>query len=190
MITFNFLPSQEKNSLEKILRLLAWRKFGIAILVAITLSLLSIWAVVWLLRQHESTLAAQIESAKQEQGISKTTSLETQIKEFNLRVKTIGDVESNRPMLTNRIATIAKAIPTGVSLEQLSVNLNTQSLILQGVARDRESYLNLKDSLTATNLFTAVDLPITDLISRTSIRFTLRTDLSEEFSKPPTSNAP
>jgi Tfp pilus assembly protein PilN len=184
MMTLNFLSAENKAKLARERHFLELRAASI-VLLAIALFLSTVaWADIVLLQRHADSLTAIIDEKQSTQETTETKVLETKIKLFNTRVKTILDIEKTRLPVGQRLAEVFRAIPSGVSLEQLEADLGGKKLTLRGTARDRAAYLQLKDSMNATGFFTNLELPITDLLSRESIRFTLVTDLGPSFLEP------
>jgi Tfp pilus assembly protein PilN len=188
MTDLNFLPITEQGQLKQEFRLLRLRRASFSLL-AISLIIAGVlWGNFMLLRRHELSLKQSIESAGKSQLTSQTAGLEKQIKEFNIQVKTLRDIEQNRIPIASRVSKILASIPGGVSIEQFSMDLVGKKATIRGVAKDRESYLGLQAALTSTDYFTNIDLPITDFLSRELIRFTIDAPFSPELLKPDASN--
>lgn len=183
MNDFNFLPAQEKDQLKRELWLLRLRRSSFSILAVSLIMAVVLWGDFTLLNQHELSLKRSIETAGKSQLTAQTASLEKQIKEFNVQVRALREIELARAPLSARLSTILAAIPDGVSIDQFSTDLSTKSATIRGVARNRESYLALQSALLSTTFFTTIDLPITDFLSRESIRFTVSAPFSQEFLK-------
>jgi len=177
----NFLPAEDKEKLAQEQKLLSFRKNSIYFLVFVALAASIIWSDLWLLDQHNNSLEKSITELRESQTIKETTSIESQIKDFNSKVELVDSITSDRLPLSNNLSKLINIIPEGISVEMMSIDILNNSFELRGIARNRDSYLSLKDSLLSTDWFTEVDLPITDLLSRDTITFTLQTTFSDAF---------
>ncbi len=183
-MTLNFLNAEQRTTLDRERRFLQLRSGAFVLcLIAILFSAVA-WTNVVLLQQHADELSASIEEQRQSQESTETKHLESQIKLFNTQVKTVLEFEQDRFPVSQRLVAVFRAIPSGVSLEQIEGSFSGKTLTLRGEAKDRTAYLALKDAMNGTGFFTNLELPITDLLSREAIRFTLTTNLGPSFLEP------
>jgi len=177
----NFLPTEDKEKFAKEQKLLTLKKNSTIFLALVVLAAAIIWSDLWILDQHNNSLEDSIAELRESQTIKETTTIESQIKDFNTKVRLVDDIITNRLPLSNNLSQLITVIPDGISVEKMFLNIAENNFDLRGIARDRDSYLALKDSLLSTGWFTEVDLPITDLLSRDTITFSLQTTFSDDF---------
>jgi Tfp pilus assembly protein PilN len=71
--------------------------------------------------------------------------------------------------------------PHNISYTTLRIFPKDSTIELQGMARDRQSLLTLKQSLEQSSLFTQVELPLTALIDRENNTFTIKATIEKKL---------
>ena len=175
MKSLNFIPESENIALESELRISEWQRASIIFcLVAVMVTVLA-WLNLYLIKDHNRDLQKQLETARQSQITGQSNSLEGSIRAYNSRANIVLEAISSRVPWSDRLSSLSQSIPAGIELDQISFNENDKSVTFRGRAQNRPSYLSLKDSLENTGWFKDIDLPITDLLSRETIQFNIKT---------------
>ncbi|USN53932.1 MAG: PilN domain-containing protein [Candidatus Nomurabacteria bacterium] len=181
MKSLNFLFQEDRQALQRAYQELRFQHTSLLIVLSVGLISGLVWGTNQLLHVRIQQLDDEIQSTQQTELVQQTTAAESKVREFNTLVKFFSEETELIFPLSDRVAEISKIIPTGIKVDQLSLNMNAKQLTLAGSASNRDSYLSLRDALANTGWFESVELPITDLLSRENIRFTLQTDLTDEF---------
>lgn len=181
MRSLNYLFPEDKKALRRAYQELRFQRTSLFLAMAAVLFSLLIWGTSQVLQVRIDQLEKDIASRQQTELIQQTTAAENKVREFNALVKYIEEESESTLPLSERIARISNSIPEGIQIDQLNVIIEAKQLTLSGNADNRDSYLALRDALTATGWFEEVSLPITDLLSRENIRFSLQTTLTDSF---------
>lgn len=181
MKSLNFLPEIEHRAVQLELRSLLWNRLALAALAIIASISVLVWVNQWSLEKYDTNVKKKVLEAQAGQASKETASYEAQIREFNTKVKTVTTFSAARISWSNRSAELLRRIPDTVSVESLIFNWKDKSFNLRATARDRDAYTALKDTLVELGWFTRVDPPITDLLARESIKFTLTTAFADTF---------
>lgn len=181
MKTLNFIPDSEKFALRGELRILEWRHASILFcVIAIAITIL-VQLNLFLIRNFDRDLKQQLDIARQSQSLGQNDSLENSIRSYNSRAKIVENAIIARAPWSDRLSALTRIIPSGIELDQISLDRNDKSMTLRGRAQNRASYLNLKDSLEKTGWFNEIDLPITDLLNRDVIQFNVKVTPEPNF---------
>ena len=94
------------------------------------------------------------------------------IDKLNDLVRAGNDIQKQEVDWANFILKLSSSVPEGVRLTDVTLSNNAKSSIL-GVADSRETLLTLKQNLENVPEFKSLELPISDLLKRENIQFSL-----------------
>ena len=135
-----------------------------------TIFLVGSW---WVLQSHFNDLASSL-SIK----ASTETERTAQIREINTLLADTQSLQETFIAWTPRIQTFVSAIPDGVTLSNLSLSAYKKTYLMSGFAVSRESLLVLKERLLARPEVKDVNIPLSQLIERENISFSLTIDVN------------
>lgn len=95
------------------------------------------------------------------------------IKRINTRLKNIDTLQKQYQVWTPTLASITSTIPANNQLTSFVLDTETRVIQVKGISKTRESLLALKSSLESDGHVASVDLPISNLLSKEDIEFSL-----------------
>lgn len=136
-----------------------------------------------LLSFQSKELARKLEIEKQSSELKKVESIEAAIRNLNQR---IGILSKNKTLLKDsfsEIAFLAEKKPVGVLINSFLYEKGKQgkpdTLAIAGDARTRDSFLRFVKILEKNSVFSRVYSPISNILSKEEIGFSLIMDLTE-----------
>lgn len=99
------------------------------------------------------------------------------IRQANTLIQNTYAIETQTPLLTPMIQQITESIPSGVSIDRMTLDVTKKELFLSGVAQTRENYLSLESALKQISFLDTVVIPLSDLTQKNNIAFSFSVDL-------------
>jgi len=118
----------------------------------------------------ESRLAEEILNASHLNS-NKNDGAEKFVIEVNKKLSTIENIQKNNISWSKVFIKISKIIPEEVKLSSLNINTKTSKINFRGVAKTRDSLLEIKDSLESDSIFSKLDFPIQNILQKENINF-------------------
>ena len=177
MLQYNILSPEEKEKIS----FLYWRRIAIVwggafLLVGVFAGILFLPTYLTLTLEHREVL--------RNLEITETSPVQMRVKKIQ---QILGDLRKNNEVLKNKyekageissnVLTILGATPTGVFINSAEFNLISKRLNIQGNASTRAGLLRLQENLKKIPTIANVDIPLSDLVSESNIRFTIQVTL-------------
>jgi len=99
------------------------------------------------------------------------------IVKLNNQFRNIHDLENQFIFYDDLLITITSLIPQGIKLDYLSINTNLNNGLFRGVATTRKDFIEFQDNLKNEKIFKSVESPLSNIIERENIKFTIKTTL-------------
>lgn len=170
----------EKNTL-KLLR-------GITNIVAITAILFlaiffgAIGLFYWLSSQADVQLASLVK-INQSQSDAKITEIRGVLKEMNPKIEIEAKLEDQKKVYSTVLKQILAALPSGVSLSQISLTKEDQPLTMVGISQTRESLVNFRENLAKLSFVDSIQLPSSNINQENLTNFTINLTLKKDALK-------
>lgn len=154
----NLLPKEAKQSLRAARLNVVLRRYLLSIGAA-TIFMLAIFGVGYYITMTDRNNAKQ-ELADLEQASAKYSETKRQAEEFEKSLKTAKSILSSEVIFSDLVVAIAKTLPNGTVLTDLSVTTDSfgQETTLSARTRDPEGGLRLKTALQDSPLFDKVSI--------------------------------
>ncbi len=169
MITLNLLSTEQKSQLRMKRTYLLCKEIVMVVLlfttIAATLLLISRYVL-------EQQLTELMERNILTIHTSKVT--DTKIARLNKRLAIITTMQKEFYPWSNIGDELIDITPVDISYTTMRIFPKDSTIELQGVARDRQALLTLKQSLEQSTFFAQVELPLTALIERENNAFTIK----------------
>ncbi len=150
----------------------------VSLLVIITLSLY--FSQMLLVGQSEN-LQQQIDDELALKGDSRITTINDATNELNATIASVSVIQANYIQWTSFFVTFADLVPPGIRINSLNIDTDDLSATLSGTATTRETYQAFLAALETSTLFTSVNSPISNLIQKENISFTITAQLADEL---------
>ena len=104
------------------------------------------------------------------------------VKIINNQLKAIADIQSETVLWSYLLERLSKDIKSDIKIENLKLSMKNNTISLRGLAKTRESLLDLKAILENKNCFSDINLPIKNLLEKNNINFEISAKIkSYEF---------
>ncbi len=161
----NLLPPNKKKDLRRTFVLSHALSLSAVISLFAVVITLTLGGVYMQLYSNEQTMQVSNDPSSNEYE-----SLTLEITAMNEYSKRLHETLEDRQNWSNLFKEIGSMVPDKVGLERVSVNRDGH-LTIAGFGLTRESVLDFKASLAASDKFTEVRLPLDNLLQKTDVRF-------------------
>lgn len=93
--------------------------------------------------------------------------------EINDKIKTVEKIQKDFTPWSQYIYQITSLTPDEIRFIHININKDNNIINIQGVSKTRDTLLEFKKRLEESNYFYSVELPLSDLLSKTENRFNL-----------------
>ena len=95
------------------------------------------------------------------------------IKAINEKIDKVATVQKDAILWTKLITAIGNKVSDDIAINQIAVDKKIDNFTISGVSKTRDSLLALKSTLDETGYFEEINLPITTLLKKDNIAFTI-----------------
>jgi Tfp pilus assembly protein PilN len=180
-IYLDLLPKERKQELKrkKIFRKILRQE--ILFLVPLFVFIIILSNIYYLLSlQHSTSIAAQ----SQEQSQDKYQELKTyeeKFKQVNESTASLLKIQAGHLNWNNIFKKLDEATPEGIVITNFSTR--EYLIMLAGKAKDRNTLLSYKDKLESTECFTAVNVPLSNLVVKDDVDFQIDFSVNQDCLK-------
>lgn len=166
MLRLNILPQKQKKEIRlKLLYNKLKNIFSVIIIISCA------YAILLLLM--ELTLQMHFISTIDETSLinKSTENYSTKIYDINVQLDEAETIQKNYSQKSILIEFLSQNIKSDISISNLSLNKNNNTLSLTGFSGSRQSLLDLKEVLENADNFSSVNFPISNLLKKNDINF-------------------
>ncbi|MDX1607844.1 MAG: hypothetical protein R3251_01415 [Candidatus Spechtbacterales bacterium] len=180
MISFNFLPTQQRQKLKtEIFTRLFWA-FSIAVIFWAVVFGIVIFTAIQYLSIQGLAVEERVERISSQEKTIEAEKTEQEINEFNGLLSRITNIQKNNPHnAIDILEKIAEVVPAGAELTDLSFNAQTGRLFINGHANLRTQVLAMQNSLENDETFSSVESPLSNLLKAEDINFQFTLTIAE-----------
>lgn len=176
----NLLPLEDQLKIrnERLLRLFAVSGAGSFFIVIVAIIVL--FSAYLFLALQSGELDRQLAIDKQSSELKRAQSLDQAIKDLNARSRSLGDNEKQIRDPLVEVAAVLSARPYGIVITSLGYDRagkTNSTIIVSGQANTRNNLLKYVSALESGDVFARVSSPVSNLLSREKLAFTLVLDL-------------
>lgn len=169
----NLLPASEKKALqtEKNLRL--------AVIGAVLgiLAVVLVGGFTWGLQQiviiNKTSLDQQLATLQTQQRASEVGQVNTKIEEFNKLLSFFDGALSNQPVWSPILEKLISLTPAGMSWSEVTGSMKEAKVEIKGTAAARDVLIQAIDAFKAEPSIESVDSPLSNIVVRENIPFTV-----------------
>jgi Tfp pilus assembly protein PilN len=164
MINLNLLPRETKRELNKNIQSIELANN--IILLTITVFLVVVLLVVAnnYLGYKMSKINVAVEAGSEEKEIN---ALNSQMSQLEV-------IQRDYVKWSRVLKNLFKLIPEGNTLEKVFLDKDSGQIEITGFSEQRQNFLALKESLEKSDLFSEIQSPITNILKRDAINFSLK----------------
>jgi hypothetical protein len=181
-IKLNLIPSYREEEIQKNKRFRLIIKLELFMLVFVLIFFAFLLSLGYILDLNLKFVSDEIESAWDKKQSDDIKKYEEQFNQTNADVAKIEKINRDQLYWSNIFSKISQASISGISMQ--SVATKEYSVFLVGKADRRENLVAFKDSLEKDSCFSAVNLPLSDLVSKGNIDFQMDLAINEDCIRP------
>ncbi|MFA6391436.1 MAG: PilN domain-containing protein [Patescibacteria group bacterium] len=173
MINLNFTsPAQRvENQFQKNYKLV---QFLVLITIVILLIIVSFLYFSQMILQNKlDKLTLETVAIKEQTESNESLNLGQSVISFNSLVQNVSSIQLEYILWSDIFIEIGNRISDGVVLSSLSIQKSNGTFQISGTAETRDSLLSFKNNLEISPFFENIDSPISNLLSKENISFTL-----------------
>jgi hypothetical protein len=95
------------------------------------------------------------------------------VREINSQLDNIQKIQKDFFPWSLFLKNLAEITPEDINYENISFNLNDQNLKIKGEAKTRDGLLILKDNLSDSGIYSIIDFPIKNILTKENISFSI-----------------
>jgi hypothetical protein len=176
----NLLPLEDQLKIrnERLLRLFEMVGAGAFFILLVAVIILS--SAYFFLALQSGELRRQLAIGEQSSELRRAQSLDQAIKDLNTRSRSLGDNEKQIRDPLVEVAALLSVKPYGIGISSIGYDRagkTNSTIIVSGQANTRNNLLKYVGALEASAVFARVNSPVSNLLSREKLSFTLVLDL-------------
>lgn len=167
----NLLPKEQQKDIKlekassKLVNLIVW-----AFLSLVVLLLLSFAAKLYL-QSELKRVTDRVELQKQVVSQGENQELKIKLKEFNGHLDNLVTLSDNHAIWSEVVIEFARVIPEDVAIDNFLADRKTGQISITGFAKFRDSVLDLRNNLVASEYFENVNFPLANLVRPEDVNF-------------------
>jgi hypothetical protein len=173
MLTLNLISEELKQEI-KLRHIYGFvKKINLTlIIIAIVIAIILLIAKVILQNKFNDTVEQMTLVTKTNQGYN------NEVRDINNKLNFVAKIQDDFIPWSDLIKKIAEITPSNVSLYNLKLDANEQTIRIKGKAYLRSSLLDFKDNLEATTYFNNIDFPLKNILEKENIDFEIAAKLN------------
>lgn len=171
----NLLSPEKRQHLKRMINFQFTKNLLEVLVFFLSIICISLLGGQWTLEDYFNKLADHVVTVSNRYGESNQ-----QIKTINQQIKQIEIIQKEYHDWTPYLAELSSIVPTGITLNTLSLDQNSGELTLTGDAQTRNNLLDLKKQLETLDWVDVIIIPPTQLTERTNIKFSLSSKISDQ----------
>lgn len=144
------------------------------LLVVLCMIAIVLMGGLWVLQSHFNDLVAQLTIVTNQQ-----TTKNTKMKEINTVLRRVEQIQAEHMSWVPRMADLAQMTPAGIVINNAQLDRNNNTYTLSGSALTRDTLLHFEQQLESLPYVEEVQVPLSQLIEKEDIRFTITAQLEE-----------
>lgn len=181
-IKLNLIPPGKREEIEKAKKFRKTLKWELELLFIFAVFLAMLFSISYIL-QINLTMAENNAglNGQDVESIKEISRFDSEIRKINIKMSEILKIQSGHLYWTNFFEKLNEAVPFEVAVN--GIVTDNYGAKVSGRARDRDVLIAFKESLEKSDCFEGVDLPLSNLVAKENIDFTLNLSINKECLK-------
>lgn len=169
----NIVPDNLKKEIQHRLIYESYKKFLGLVLICVCVYAITVLFALFFIQQYF------VETINKTNIITKSTENYTnKVNETNNQISTMTNIQNEFVKWSSLLKILSENISDGISLNQLTLSREKNTIHLSGTAAARDDLLKLKDFLDRLDFFHQINFPISNLLERNNINFEISAQIS------------
>ncbi|MFA4818041.1 MAG: PilN domain-containing protein [Parcubacteria group bacterium] len=181
-IKLNLIPPAKREEIEKakkVRTVLRW-EFGLVFIMVIFLAMLFSISYILQINLNMAENNAGLNGQDVER-IKQISDFDAQIKKINVKMSEILKIQSGQLYWTNFFEKLNSSVPVEIIIT--SIATDNYKAAVSGKARDRDILITFKENLEKSGCFDEVNLPLSSLVARENVDFSIALTIKKECLK-------
>ncbi len=181
-IKLNLLPLERKEKIEEEKKFKKAFKWELELLFIVAVFLAMLFSISYIL--HINLAMAENNAGINGQDVERIKEIgqfDIEIKKINIKMSEILKMQGGQLYWTNFFGKLNETVPPEIAVN--SIVTDNYSAKISGWARDRDILMTFKENLEKNDCFEGVDLPLSSLVAKENIDFTLGLSIKKECLK-------
>lgn len=177
MITLNLVPAEmQKQHIKQHVHYAVRNNLLLIFIIVSIISMMTLFGRIYLENQFIESVA---DTTRTTGRLQSPVTQDVQLSNNSLRVAQ--QIQEEFIPWQNLLFTLSRITPDQVVINQLQITHEQDELRILGNAKNRDAFLTFKTNLENDPLFVEVLSPVSNLLSKTDINFTLNTMINEDL---------
>jgi hypothetical protein len=180
-IKINLIPPHKRQEIEKNETLKSVYRFGLLIILVGAAFYWALWNFNYILDLNLRAVSKELDSSSDRSQFEKIKKLDGQFSEINKKLNEIDSVRKDQIYWTIFLTKLSNDAIAGIKINSLATKNYKVSLV--GMAKDRDTLIAFKEKLSEGSCFSSINLPLSNLSSKTDIVFQMDFVINESCVK-------
>lgn len=173
MISLNLLSPAKKKKLKERLTLHLLKNISYIVVIFIVFMVGILLGTKFILERKLTNIENEVNQTILTLPTGEEVPLSSTIQEINKKIKFFEGIQKDCIKWSNYLADFTELIPENITLTQLSLNQESEEIQINGLALLRDDFLRFKNNLENSQILTELVSPVSNLIKREDVNFTL-----------------
>lgn len=186
MLELNLLNPTERNKAKKIKAYFIVKHIVFQLITLMIIITSIFYFSTFLLTGNLDSINNQIDDEIQIKTDGNLNSIEDATTQLNTQLQQVNQIQQQYFVWSKFLDNFSKLIPNGITIKELQFNTNIltsatdKTFKIVGNAETREDFIELEEYLNNSEFFTNINAPISNLIEKENINFTITGNISDE----------
>ncbi len=181
-IKLNLIPPGKREEIEKAKKFKKTLKWEVELLFIFAGFLAMLFSISYILQVNLAMVENNAGMNGQDvEKIKKIGQFDSEIRKINVKMSEILKIQSGQLYWTNFFEKLNGTVPFEIAVS--SIVTDNYSAKISGKARDRDILIAFKEGLEKSDCFAEVNLPLSNLVAKENIDFTLNLSIKKECLK-------
>jgi Tfp pilus assembly protein PilN len=180
-IRINLLPEEKKNKIKRKKGIVAIIKQEVLFLSAILFLIVILFDINFILKLQLDSLEKNYSLEQSQNKYQELKRYEDKFKEINSKTAMLDNIEKDHLYWSKLFYELDKVVPDGILINNISNNGYRMSLT--GTSAKRENLLKFQDNINASQCFSDVNVPLSNLVSKENVNFKIDFKIREDCLK-------
>jgi len=172
-MSINLLSPQKKKKLNEYKTIYTIKNIGYFVLLFLIIINLSIYGTYLYLQNQLEQKESEINQLKSSITSEGEISINDIVDEVNEKISQAQNLQSDYILWSDYLSEFSLLVPQNITLNQIVIKQNNNSITISGQAPLRQNFLNFKNNLESSELLTDINSPISNLMKKENVIFSL-----------------
>lgn len=180
-IKLNLIPDYKREEIKKNKRLRFVIREGILLSFIFIFLFSGLFCFDYILKINLSLVSNSVQSGNKKESFEKVKQIDEEFEKINGAIEQVEKIQKEQLYWSEALLKLNALVPETVVINNLATK--DYKLLIAGTSKDRDGLLEFKGNLEKEKCFSAVSLPLSDLVSKDNVDFQMDFNVSKECLK-------